>query len=146
MIVMLLITVLQQLTRLPKRLVAIRAVVGQVGDAIRIRRAAIRQHGMRGHVRLHRTLLRGPLVNLLTSMVWIATASTAVARFHVLNGVGAGTKSLIAAHGTSHVAGTVHLHVHVQFVRGAKATAAGGAGIRRRGSIDAGVVDTIDAP
>ena len=105
---------LEKLTRLPKELVAIRAVVGKFRHFV-VGVAIVREARDMRHVASHRGLLLRKLVDLLASIVFSATAG-AVSALHVLHSIRPRSEPNFAANGTRHTAGTVRLRVHVEFV------------------------------
>jgi hypothetical protein len=135
---MLVVLMLQELTHLTKGLATVGATVRQVRYTV-VLITTIREPRNSGKVALQLLLLGGKIVNLLTRIVGSKTP-TAVSAFHVLNRVGGRGKSRITADGTSHVAGSVHLHVHVQFVLTVERTRARAARIADCAISSSGVV------
>lgn len=110
------IIVHQKLTGLAKTFVAWVATVRKLGCAMLL--LPIRAVGQQRVARqegLHGTLLLGPLVYGIASIL-AASTSTAKAAFHMLHSVGARAEARFVANRTRHRTGTMDLHVHVQLV------------------------------
>jgi hypothetical protein len=123
---MLIIIVLQELTELPKGLVARTALVGIFGSAAAIglfMAIAIGEKRRARQIGSHGRLRRGILVNAFTSVI-LAKTATAIPTFHMLHSVGTGTKPRVTTNGTGHGARTMDLGVHVQLVLVGKLTVA----------------------
>lgn len=142
---MLLILVLEQLTHLSKGLGALGTLVWKVRDALIIVPITIGQLRDISHVSRHALLGLRVLVDLLPSIVLTSTARTEPA-LHMSDGVGSRLfETGISAHGTSDIAGTMHLHVHIKVVLALERTVADAALVGRRRCVrDA--VDAIFAP
>ena len=136
---MLVVLVLQELTELTKGLVAIGALVGKIWNnsaVIAVFTATIREARSITDVAIHGLLAFGKLVNLSASVIFSETAR-AITRLDVLHSIRARTKSLFATDWTSHVARTVNLKVHVEFILSIKASIAGAAAGIANNSFDA---------
>ena len=119
---MLLIVVLKQLTQLAKGAIAFVTLIGIIGCRP-IVVSSIGQHGRTVQIGLHgRSRLSKP-INVV-SRILLATATTAIATLHVLNGVGSRAKALFSTNGTGYSPRTMDLHVHVQIVLTVKSTMA----------------------
>jgi hypothetical protein len=110
----LLVLVLQELAELAERLGTFGAAVGEVGHALPTPPAVLEERDV-AHVRAHRALATGEVVDLL-SRVGLPFAAAAESALDVLNGVGARLEALVPADRARNRLGAMDLHVHVEVV------------------------------
>jgi hypothetical protein len=119
---------------MPKRLRALGASVREIRNAF-VKVTAVRELRNVVHVSTHPPFRRREFVDL-RACILSAWAATTVPALHMLDRVGSRFESSIATHRTSHVARSVNLHVHVQFILVPKLT-------RARTTLESGLKDSI---
>jgi hypothetical protein len=95
LLIVLVVSMLEKLAQLTKGLCTVATIVRKFRDTGRSV-AAILQHGHVAHEALHDLLLTRKAINGIARIV-LAKAAAAITALHMLHGIGAGSKTLLAA-------------------------------------------------